>query len=312
MPIQRRSGEQPVPGASKGAPGTTLERLVPFWFAAAAADAREHRDTYLTLMETLYGRFDDLSWLDDGKLVNYHDMADTVVRELGPALAGVDLVITVQASPDSRQQSFPAARLADILPGDPFVFGVSEQGVAGPFLALRMAVDRIGRGLSHRALILVMEQSTLPPDAAAIRPEHDVAVAIVVGPNGSVPIGRPTITVTGRAGPATAVVATGEPVDPAVPGDDAAALVVGDNLADLVPGPGVSVTRGGPGHACAGVWLALARLLTEGTGPSGGRVLVVDQDLTLPYLCSVDLTLPVGAASSVVVASVLREPEPVS
>jgi hypothetical protein len=260
-------------------------------------------------MEALYGRFDDLSWLDGGTLVNYHTMADTVVDQLGPALAGVDLVITVQASPDSRQQSFPAARLADILPGEPFVFGVSEQGVAGPYLALRMAVDRIGRGLSHRALILVMEQSTLPPDAAAIRPEHDVAVAIVVGPDGSVPIGRPAITVTRRTGTATAAAATGEPVNRA--SDDVALLVVGDNLADLVPGPGVTVTRGAPGHVCAGVWLALARLLAGGASPPGGRVLVVDQDPVLPYLCSVDLILPAAAMPSPVARSVLREPEPV-
>jgi hypothetical protein len=310
VPIQRRSGEQPVPGAPIGAPGTTLERVIPFWFTHGDGSRQpEQRATYLDLMQTLYGEFDDLSWLDGGALVSYHDMADAVVRELGSALDGVDLVVTVHASPDCRQQSFPGCRLTDLLPGDPFMFGVSEQGVAGPFLALRMAYDRLTRGLSHRALVLVMEQSTLPPDAAAIRPAHDVAVAIVLGPDGPVPIGRPALTVTGRAGLDTPVTAVGGPVDAAAPGDDAEALVVGHNLADLVPGPGVTVTRGAPGHACAGVWLALARLLADGSGTPGGRVLVVDQDPVLPYLCSVDVTLPVTAVPELTARSVLREPE---
>lgn len=310
MPTQWRSGEQPVAGAPTGAPATTLERVIPFWFAAGdGAYQPEQRDTYLDLMQTLYGEFDDLSWLDGGALVSYHDMADTVFRALGPALDGVDLVVTVQASPDCRQQSFPGCRLTDLLPGDPLMFGISEQGVAGPFLALRMAVDRLTRGLSHRALVLVMEQSTLPPDAAAIRPAHDVAVAIVLGPDGPVPIGRPILTVTGRAGLDTPVTTIGEPVDPASPGDDAAALVVGHNLADIVPGPGVTVTRGAPGHACAGVWLALARLLADNGGTPGGRVLVVDQDPVLPYLCSVDLTLPVIAVPELAARPAQRESE---
>ena len=216
MSIQRRSGEQPVAGAPIGAPAATLERVIPFWFTPGDGSGQpEQRDTYLDLMRTLYGEFDDLSWLDGGALVSYHDMADAVVRGLGPALDGVDLVVTVQASPDCRQQSFPGCHLTDLLPGDPFMFGISEQGVAGPFLALRMAIDRLTRGLSRRALVLVLEQSTLPPDAAAIRPAHDVAVAIVVGPDGPVPIGRPVLTVTGRTGLDTPVTTVGGPVDPA-------------------------------------------------------------------------------------------------
>jgi hypothetical protein len=320
VPIQRRSGEQPAPGAPIGAPGATLERVIPFHFTAADGSRQpEQRESYLDLMRTLYGEFDDLSWLDGGIQVSYHDMADAVFRGLGPALDGVDLVVTVQASPDFRLQSFPGCRLTDLLPGDPFMFGVSEQGVAGPFLALRIAVDRLARGLSRRALVLVMEQSSLPPDAAAIRPAHDVAVAIVLGPDGPVPIGspgkregggapsplrlgRPVLTVTSRVGMDTPVAALDGPVDPGSPGDDADVLVVGHNLADIVPGPGVTVIRGAPGHACADVWLALARLLAAG-GTPGGRVRVVDQDPVLPYLCSVDLTLPIAAEAA------LREPE---
>lgn len=279
----------------------TIERVIPFWFSRRDAVALgEHRDTYLNLMESIYGSFADLSWLDGGTMVSYHDMADTIARELAPELADVDLVITVQASPDCRQQSFPGCRLVDLMPGDPFLFGISEQGIAGPFVALRLAVDRLARGDSRRALILILEQATLPPDAGAILPAHDVAVAMLVGPDGVIPVGRPVVTVAGRSG-ATAPTSLRMPVvprPPAHPGGDADVLVVGAGLADLQPGHGVSVVRGGEGHTCAGVWLALAGYLEHGEIPEGTTVLVTDQDPVLPYVCSVDLALPVGASTT--------------
>ncbi|MFI9526054.1 hypothetical protein [Micromonospora rosaria] len=300
MPVLRRLGEPTGLAAPGDAAGPALERIVPFTFTEAGPPpVADELAAFLDHMESLYGTFADRSWLTDGPKVSYHHMVRTVVDTLGPALADVDLVLTVDASPDCRHQSFPGSLLAELLPGDPMMMGISEQGVAGPFTALRIAHHQLTTGGARRALVVVMEQQTLPPDDAAVRPTRDVAVALLLGPDGGVPVGRPQLTVT-RGGPA----------DPAPP--VAADLVVaGAGLDD--PPAGVPVVRAPAGHPCLGVWLALAGLLgaepLSGDAPGGvadparplpvgreplpgGRVLVTDRDPTLPYRCGITLTLP--------------------
>lgn len=175
----------------------TLERVVPFFFTAAdSRSGPEHIGPFRDHMASLYGDFPDLSWLEHGTLVSFHDMVRVVAEKLAAELAGVDLVITVDARPDCRMQSMAGCVLADLVPGNPFMLGISEQGIAGPFLALRIALDRMARGESTRALILIMEQSTLPPDRTPVRSGRDVAVALLLGPDGPLVLGRPEIAVS--------------------------------------------------------------------------------------------------------------------
>ncbi|MDX3854833.1 hypothetical protein [Streptomyces sp. AK02-01A] len=292
MPATGHSGTRRSPAAQGGAAGLRLERVIPFAFTAAdrgseSNDQRAYRDH----VESIYGPLGDFSWLEDGVAVSYHDMVRVIHRELAAELAGIDLIITVDASPDCRHQSFPASLLSDLVPGDPLLMGISEQGVAGPFTALRIAVDRLASGSSHRALVLVMEQSTLPPDDKAVRPARDVAVALLLGPRGTMPLDRPLITATGRGG-AAAPSDAARPAAGSGPAErEARVLVAGAGLGDLVPGPDVRLTRAAEGHPCAGVWLALAALLERGDAP-GGQILIADRDPVLPYLCSVRITLP--------------------
>ncbi|MBQ1076217.1 hypothetical protein KBX06_24110 [Micromonospora sp. C31] len=276
MPVLRRLEEQSGPAAPGDAAGPALERIVPFTFAPGPAPTPDDTSALISHMESLYGPFADLDWLTGGAAVSYHDMVRHVVGELGEALADVDLAVTVDASPDCRHQSFPAALLAELLPGEPLQMGISEQGVAGPFTALRIAHQQVRSGAARRALVLVMEQSTLPPDDAAVRPTRDVAVALLLGPDGTVAVDPPTITVT-RAAPAT------------WPAAEADLVVAG---AGLTGTPfGAPVVRAPGGHPCAGVWLALAEALAGGAPPAG-RVLVADADPVLPYRCAVTLTVP--------------------
>ncbi|RUL94569.1 hypothetical protein [Verrucosispora sp. FIM060022] len=259
-----------------GRAGPTLERIVTRTFTPPQIPCDpDDRSNLLERMSALYGDFTDVSWLTDGPMVSYHDMVRTVVAELGPELVGVDLAITVDASPDCRHQSFPGPVLSHVLTGDPIMLGVSEQGVAGPFTALRIAHRYLRSGAATRALILIMEQSTLPPDDAAVRPVQDVVVALLLGAEGTIGLGVPTVMVT-RTGAAAAMET------------DVDLLVAGTGLADLPAG--VPVRWAEPGHPCAGVWLALADLLDS--PPDGGHVLVADCDPVLPYRCAVTVTLP--------------------
>ncbi|WP_430789507.1 hypothetical protein [Actinoplanes sp. G11-F43] len=176
---------------------TTLERILAVTFSdPVPAPDPDERQSLRDHMTALYGDLADPVWPDGQALVSYHRMARAVVRELGPDLAGVDLVITVDAGPDCRHQSFAGPVLADLLPGEPAVLGVSEQGVAGPFTALRIAWRYLASGAAHRALVVVMEQSTLPPPALTGPAGPDVAVAMVLGPDGTVRLGLPEVTAT--------------------------------------------------------------------------------------------------------------------
>ncbi|MEU0957545.1 hypothetical protein ABZ353_35250, partial [Streptomyces niveus] len=277
--------------ARERAAGPSIERVIPFAFTAADSggnDTRAFRDH----VESVYGTLPDFSWLEDGTAVSYHDMARVIAGELAAELADIDLVITVDGSPDCRHQSFPSCLLSDLMPGDPMLLGISEQGVAGPFTALRVAYDRLADGSSRRALVLVMEQSTLPPDDRAVRPVRDLAVALLLGPDGAIPLERPVVTVDGR-GTAGAPESAGDgPGGEYFPRADG--VVAGANLTG--PLRDTVLARAEPGHPCAGVWLALAGLLERADGRPGGRVLIADRDPVLPYHCGLLLTLPAGRA----------------
>ncbi|MEU0522077.1 hypothetical protein [Streptomyces niveus] len=292
MPLTPPPGTRRSPAARERAAGPSIERVIPFAFTAADSggnDTRAFRDH----VESVYGTLPDFSWLEDGTAVSYHDMARVIARELAAELADVDLVITVDGSPDCRHQSFPSCLLSDLMPGDPMLLGISEQGVAGPFTALRVAYDRLADGSSRRALVLVMEQSTLPPDDRAVRPARDVAVALLLGPDGAIPLERPVVTVDGRGRMADAPEAAGDgPGGPYAPRADG--VVAGAGLTG--PLRDTVLARAEPGHPCAGVWLALAELLERADGRPGGRVLIADRDPVLPYHCGLLLTLPAGRA----------------
>ena len=303
MTVLRRSGPS---AAARPAAAPRLEALIPYRFTAAdgrtpgRAPAAFHDQADL-----LYGLGGDTSWAAGLPAVSYHDMARAIARDLAGRLDGVDLVITVEASPDCRNQSSPACVLADLLPGEPLVLGICEQGVAGPFTALRTAAEMIGGLAARRALVVVLEQSTLPPGGT--RPPADLAVALLVGAEGDGPVlGRPTVTVTGRfdtPAPVLAPYSAAHERAEAGSGGGARTLVLGEALADLEPAPGVAVRHAEGGHPCAGVWLALADLLADGAAP-GESVLIADRDPRLPYVCSVlifpagDPATPVGTNSA--------------
>jgi hypothetical protein len=142
-----------------------------------AADLREYADD----LETVYGPLPDRTWLERGERVSYPDLVTAAAGVLGGRDSGVDLLLTVTPVPDCQARVLPGCLLAELLGGRPQVAGVNDQGAAGAFTALRLARGRIAGGEARRAAIVVMEQSTLPPEPGYALPPGSGAAVLVLG-----------------------------------------------------------------------------------------------------------------------------------
>ena len=151
----------------------------------------------------VYGEDQPTDWLEDGPGRDY----PTMIRAARAALGGrgllddVRLVVLVVTTPDLQHERLLGGFVADLFDGGPFTFCVTEQGLAGPFTALRLAGELLadggpgvgsdgGSGDGARggsAVVLVLEQCTLPPTTTRV-PARDRVVALVVGRDGA---GRP-------------------------------------------------------------------------------------------------------------------------
>jgi hypothetical protein len=197
----------------------------------------------------------DGSWLAQGNGTTFYDMVELAARAVDPD-EPVDLAVTVTSTSDSGPVGYPGGLLHHLLPGNPLMLGITEQGAAGPFTAVRIAADRIAAGDAERALVLVMEQCRLPAEAGTVLPARDRAVLIVLGPMGRYALRPPLIS---RTGPAEHP--AGHVVTPAG-GEDAAS------------------------EGITGVWAALARQWSEF---DGAPVTVTVRDAALSYWCRLDL-----------------------
>lgn len=120
--------------------------------------------------------------LTDGPVTgqSYGEMAVPLIDELaGP---GVELLVLATDVPDITPGRATAVYLSHLCPGDPLAFGISDQGRATAFTGLRLVRDY---GLP-RALLLVLEQSSLPydPGVPVRLPAHHAAVGLLLGDGG--------------------------------------------------------------------------------------------------------------------------------
>ena len=143
----------------------------------------------------VYGEDQPTDWLETGPGRDYPTMiraARSALAERG-LLDDVRLVVLVVTTPDLQHERLLGGFVADLFDDRPYTFCVTEQGLAGPFTALRLAHEELahggpqGVGLGGDALVLVLEQCTLPPTATRV-PARDRVVALVVGHDGT---GRP-------------------------------------------------------------------------------------------------------------------------
>lgn len=250
----------------------------------------------------VYGEGQPTDWLDAGPGRDYPTMiraARAALTERG-LLDDVRLVLLVVTTPDLQHERLLGGFVADLFDGRPYTFCVTEQGLAGPFTALRLAHEELrhggpaGTGLGGSALVLVLEQCTLPPAPVRV-PARDRVVALVVGHDGP---GRPVEALSVARAPRGARPAA--PAADAAPGavlaadaepgvaPDARRVVLGVDVdASAVTAlDGEVVLRADAGAASTGVWEVLA---AHDDAAPGASVVLHERCVELGYRCSLAL-----------------------
>lgn len=255
----------------------------------------------------VYGEDQPTDWLEDGPGRDY----PTMIRAARAALGGrgllddVRLVVLVVTTPDLQHERLLGGFVADLFDGGPSTFCVTEQGLAGPFTALRLAGELLADGGSSvgshggpgvgsgdaasggTAVVLVLEQCTLPPTETRV-PARDRVVALVVARDGA---GRPVEGLSvaraprgprpaGRGAPA------GSSDAPREAGPDVRRVVLGVDVdpADVPLLDGDVVRHADPGAAATGVWEVLA----DDDAPDA-PVVLHERCVELGYRCSLAL-----------------------
>jgi hypothetical protein len=207
---------------------------------------------------------------------SYGEMGEALLREAVPDGEPVDLLVLAWSVPDVRPGRSTATYLSLVCPGNPMSFAICDQGPAAAFTALRLAAGYLDRGDAGRAVVLVLEQSTLPypPVAPVPLPDRHAAVAIHCGRSGAARLD--SVRVQPDVAPEAAGALLGKELAD-LPGHPA--LVVGGGLA--AP-DGYRVRGAPPGQPDTGVWWALADALA---GDPGATTVVASYDPALRYLC---------------------------
>ncbi|MDT8912951.1 hypothetical protein [Amycolatopsis sp. PS_44_ISF1] len=204
---------------------------------------RELFDYQRDLLEPFDVEYDEDRLLGGGN-VGHSDLAEALLERPGVAGCRPDLVLLAYAVPDVHPLRSVSAHVNHLLGGGARSMAISEQGLAAPYTALRLARAFHRSGRCERALVLVLEQTTLPYHDPLVHdtPLSDTAAALVLD----------------RGGPVFGVPWSG-------PGGELAGLVaVSHPDTHVVAGPwvppltGRNVTRCPAGTYCTSVWLALA------------------------------------------------------
>lgn len=184
--------------------------------------------------------------LRDGPNVSYTELADALLAAPGFPVEAPDLILLTYAVPDLHPLRVVSAYVNTRLGGGARSMALSEQGLRSPYTALRVADAFHRAGRCDRALLLVLEQTSLPYHDPLVHdtPLTDTAAALVLR--------------AGQPGPVAGPPWTGTPAELT------ALLEATGPDTVVVAGPWVEagraprVVRCERGTYCTSVWLALA------------------------------------------------------
>ncbi|THV30228.1 hypothetical protein [Glycomyces paridis] len=234
------------------APVCRLEAVIdlPLDGIAISADVRTfHRYSMGASSLAAHRVNEGAEWPEDAPGVSYYQMTEAALAELG-GRGRVDAFSFATSVPDAQVSHFLSQLVARAIDPLPHVLGVTDQGVAAPFTALRLARRRIALGLAARAAVLVLEHRMFPAAVDLGRRPVDRAVLLVLG--------------TGEGRPFESVaVASGRP-DARGAAREGERVITSTYRSDAAPGefPDATVVEPTAGTA---VWAELAR--DGGAGP---------------------------------------------
>jgi hypothetical protein len=196
--------------------------------------------------------FDEES-LRTGRNVFHKDLVDNLIDaddDVGSRKP--DLIIVTHALPDVHPFTTVASHLNMVVGGGTAKsFSISEQGLAAPFTALRVAASFQRSGRCEEALVVVLEQATLPESFPFVDSLVDSGVMLVLGSSAGLRVARVESTTDPRETTRRLAELAGE--DPA-----GTLLVLGPWVEASGLDPAVACQRVDPGSYCTSVWLALA------------------------------------------------------
>ncbi|HWO65289.1 MAG TPA: hypothetical protein VNO31_35155 [Umezawaea sp.] len=197
-------------------------------------------------------------------------MAQNLVAELDLGEDRVDLALVAHSTPDLDCRLSAATYLSEELTNGPLVFALSDSGTCAPFTALKLAGDYAKRHGHRRALVLVLDQSTLPYEVEGSAPQGNAGVAILLEDKGSagLSVGH-EVGVREADLPGAIDAALGSLLGP----DSSATVVVGAGIEpDLVRHSG-PVLVAETGYPCTAAWSLLAA-----HGVDADPVVLIDYD----------------------------------
>lgn len=219
---------------------------------------------------------------------SFATMARELVSDLGAEWPSVDLVVLAHAVPDVDPRSLPACVLVDISPGTPTAFMICDQGRVAPFSALQVAGAYVAGAQFRRALLLVLDQSTVPwqVDNRGELPTSDVAVALVL--DRVSPQEGSAVLVGQHAGVAADQV--GSTLRRCLPAlvSGSVQVVAGPGVAaDQLSGLGLPVTPAPAGLLAASTWMQVSAVCA-GRRQHGrpDRLITLDYDARTQYLAT--------------------------
>lgn len=220
---------------------------------AGAAGVREHDtnpcpfdEDMLEYYRDLLAQFDvpyEEQRLREGPNVSYTELADALLPALGTVAP--DVILLTYAVPDLHPLRVVSAHVNARLGGGAYSMALSEQGLRSPYTALGVADAFHRSGRCDTALLLVLEQTSLPYHDPLVHdtPLTETAAALVLR-SAPGPVAGPTWTGT--------------------PDELAAVLAATDPDTVVIAGPWVEagtaarMVRCATGTYCTSVWLTLA------------------------------------------------------
>jgi hypothetical protein len=252
-------------------------------------DFRRTMVRYLADMLSPYGVPFSFARFESGNQNAYAFLAERFLAGL-PASLAPDLVVIAHATADCEPGRSLAGYVTTLLPAPPLCFAVSDQDELSPFSSLN-AIRALAATGWQRALVLVMDQSTLPyvtrpvPTLGADPADHAVGLLFSMDSGRT---GRPLVALWQRRGvPPHGIrqaLAEAAVTLPACAPATLVTVLAGCHIGagDLPPelwGPGA---EGGPlvpapaAPSCAAAWAGLAGLAGLPASAHSGRVIVTE------------------------------------